>query len=255
MTPTPTLRDLYASHTGKVSDKWSLYLDVYDAAFIRFRDRPIAFAEIGVQNGGSLELWARYFAQATVVLGCDIDPKCGALAFDDPRIAVIVGDVNTESAYRAILSRSSLFDVFIDDGSHTSRDIIATFCNYFRHVRAGGIYAIEDLHCSYMKGWGGGADRPDTSMEFLKRLADWVNLPWWQADRAPATLFAPFFPAGSGPDLAPFRAIRSIAFLDSICLIEKRAATEVAGIGARVIVGDEATVSADPLEFRRASRG
>lgn len=250
MTPTPTLRDLYASHTGKVSDKWSLYLDVYDSAFIRFRDRPIAFAEIGVQNGGSLELWARYFAQATVVLGCDIDPKCGALAFDDPRIAVIVGDVNTESAYRAILSRSSLFDVFIDDGSHTSRDIIATFCNYFRHVRAGGIYAIEDLHCSYMKGWGGGADRPDTSMEFLKRLADWVNRAWWRADRDPLSLFDPFFAASARPDAASFRAVRSVTFLDSMCLIEKRAGDEAPGAGRRVIVGSEASVSAEPLALR-----
>jgi len=249
-----SLQALYEQHQGKVSDKWSLYLDVYDAAFSRFRDRPIAFAEIGVQNGGSLELWARYFAQASILLGCDIDPKCGALAFADPRIAVVVGDVNTEATYRAILSRSPGFDVFIDDGSHTSRDIIATFCNYFRHVKAGGVYAIEDLHCSYMKGWGGGAGRPDTSMEFLKRLADWVNLPWWQAERTPASLLAPFFPAGQGPDLSPFRAIRSVAFLDSMCLIEKRAATEVAGVGARVIVGNEAAVSSDPLEFRRASR-
>ena len=117
----PTLRDLYATHAGKVSDKWSLYLDVYDAAFSRFRDRPIAFAEIGVQNGGSLELWARYFAQASILLGCDIDPKCGALAFADPRIAVVVGDVNTEATYRAILSRSPGFDVFIDDGGKRGR--------------------------------------------------------------------------------------------------------------------------------------
>lgn len=252
MSSAPTLRELYASHTGKLSDKWSLYLDVYDVAFARFRNRPIAFAEIGVQNGGSLELWAKYFASASILLGCDVDPKCGALRFDDPRIAVVVGDVNTDAAYRAILGRSPRFDVFIDDGSHTSRDIIATFCNYFRHVKAGGIYAIEDLHCSYLKGWGGGADRRDTSMEFLKLLADWVNLPWWQAERAPPSLFDAFFPAPPRPDYAPLRAVRSVTFLDSMCLVEKRAADDPVGVGERVIVGNEAAVSRDPLDYRNA---
>jgi hypothetical protein len=252
MSTAPSLRDLYASHAGKVSDKWSLYLDVYDAAFGRFRDRPIAFAEIGVQNGGSLELWARYFARAEIVLGCDVDPKCGALAFDDPRIAVVVGNVNNDATYRAILARAPLFDVFIDDGSHTSKDIIATFCNYFRHVKAGGIYAIEDLHCSYLKRWGGGADRSDTSMEFLKRLADWVNERWWQAEREPGSLLDPFFPASARPDVAPFRSIRSVTFVDSMCLVEKRAPGEGPGIGARVIVGSEATVSSAPLDIRKA---
>lgn len=253
MSQATSLRDLYASHTGKVSDKWSLYLDVYDAAFLRFRDHAISFAEIGIQNGGSLELWARYFHRATSIIGCDIDPKCGTLWFDDPRVAVIVGDVNTEETYDTILSCSASFDVFIDDGSHVSHDIIATLCNYFRHVKPGGLYVIEDLHCSYLKQWDGGIDRPDTSMEFLKRIADWVNLPWWHAQRSPESLLAPFFPNGISPDVASFQTIRSITFLDSMCLIEKRASNEVAGVGTRVIVGEEAAVSGDPLELRRKS--
>lgn len=250
----PTLRELYASHDGKVSDKWSLYLDVYDRVLARHRLGPVAFAEIGVQNGGSLELWARYLPQATVLVGCDIDPKCAALAFRDPRIRVVVGDVNTEQAYRAIRDLAPGFDVFIDDGSHTSRDIVLTFCNYFRHVNAGGTYVIEDLHCSYQPRWGGGIDRGDTSMEFLKLLADFVNQPYWQRDREPMTLLAPFFPDGARPDLAAFRDIASVTFCDSMCVVEKRAHGAVAGLGERVVVGTDASVSADPLAQRDAKR-
>ena len=250
----PTLRELYAAHAGKVSDKWSLYLDVYERLLAPFRDRPVAFAEIGFQNGGSLELWARYLPKATVLVGCDIDPKCGALAFEDPRISVVVGDANTDAAYRAILARAPAFDVFVDDGSHTSRDIVLAFCNYFRHVRPGGVYVVEDLHCSYRPQWGGGIDRGDTSMEFLKVLADFVNLPYWQRDRAPSTLLEPFFPTGPRPDLAPLRDIASVAFYDSMCAVEKRAEGVPAGLGERVIVGTEAAVSADPVDYR-ASRG
>jgi len=246
----PSLRELYAAHSGKVSDKWSLYLDVYERVLAPWRHRPIAFAEVGVQNGGSLELWARYLPRATVLVGCDIDPKCGALAFDDARIKVVVGDVNSEPAYRAVREHAPAFDVFIDDGSHTSRDIVLTFCNYFRHVKAGGIYIVEDLHCSYMPRWGGGIDRGDTSMEFLKLLADFVNQPYWQRDRAPLALLAPFFPNGARPELPPFRDILSVSFWDSMCVVEKRAEGAVAGLGERVIVGTEASVSADPLAYR-----
>ena len=181
---------------------------MYERVLAPWRHRPIAFVEVGVQNGGSLELWARYLPRATVLVGCDIDPKCAALAFDDARIKIVVGDVNSEPAYREIRAHAPTFDVFIDDGSHTSRDIVLSFCNYFRHVNAGGIYVVEDLHCSYLTGWGGGIDRGDTSMEFLKLLADFVNQPYWQRDRAPLALLAPFFPSGSRPDLTTFRDIR-----------------------------------------------
>lgn len=250
----PTLRELYASHAGKVSDKWSLYLDVYERVLAHYRHRPVAFVEVGVQNGGSLELWARYLPLATVLVGCDIDPKCGGLVFDDPRISVVVGDANTDAAYRSIRARAPTYDIFIDDGSHTSRDIVLGFCNFFRHVKPGGVYIVEDLHCSYMPQWGGGIDRGDTSMEFMKVLADFVNLPYWQRDRAPASLLDPFFPEGTRPDLAAFRDILSVGFYDSMCVVEKRAEGAVAGLGARVIVGTDASVSADPLAYRDAQR-
>ena len=249
----PTLRELYAAHQGKVSDKWSLYLDLYERVLARHRSTARALVEIGVQNGGSLELWARYFPGASALVGCDIDPKCGALTFDDPRIAVVVGNVNTKASLRAILARASAIDVFIDDGSHTSRDIIGTFCNYFRYVTPGGIYVIEDLHCSYLPGWGGGIGRRDTSMEFLKALADFANQAHWErGERKPAELLAPFFASGPRPDVAPFRDVYSVSFYDSMCVVEKRTAGGGTGLGERVIAGNEAAVSGEPLDIRNA---
>lgn len=32
----------------------------------------IAVVEVGVQNGGSLELWDEYFFRANAIVGCDI---------------------------------------------------------------------------------------------------------------------------------------------------------------------------------------
>src|SRR5438128_2002102 len=129
-----TLRELYATHTGKMSDKWSLYLDEYDRLFASMWDRPVRLLEIGVQNGGSLEIWSQFFPKAQAIVGCDINPDCERLTYDDPRIGVIVGDANDARTQQRILERSGQFDVVIDDGSHLSGDIVKTFALYFPAV-------------------------------------------------------------------------------------------------------------------------
>src|SRR5207302_204933 len=95
-----TLQALYAAHTGKISDKWSLYLSEYERLFAAYRQRPIRLLEIGIQNGGSLELWAKYFEAAEAIVGCDIDPRCADLRFCDPRISVLVADANSTLGYK-----------------------------------------------------------------------------------------------------------------------------------------------------------
>ena len=91
---------LHRSKTGKVSDKWASYLTYYDALFAPLREAPISMLEIGIQNGGSLETWASYFTQARQFIGCDIDPRCEALRYEDPRVSVVVGDANSAPAYQ-----------------------------------------------------------------------------------------------------------------------------------------------------------
>jgi len=50
------------------------------------------------------------------------------------------------------------FDIIIDDGSHMSHHIIASFNALFPHVRPGGIYVVEDLATAYWPTWGGDPD-------------------------------------------------------------------------------------------------
>ena len=88
-----TLNELYKEHQGKVSDKWSIYLHVYNEIFTKYRDDTVRLLEIGVQNGGSLEIWAKYFSQAERLIGCDINPDCASLTYNDPKFTVIVGDL------------------------------------------------------------------------------------------------------------------------------------------------------------------
>ena len=161
--------------TGNVSDKWSLYLREYDRLFASYANRAINILEIGVQNGGSLDIWEKFFAKGSKIIGCDINPLCGSLQFDSDGIKVIVGDINKITTRDAIFEYVPTLDLVIDDGSHTSPDIIKTFCELFDHLADGGLYVVEDLHCSYWQRFGGGLHHPYSAFAFFKALVDVCN--------------------------------------------------------------------------------
>lgn len=149
----PTLPELYASHRGKVSDKWSSYLPNYDRLFRDLRDRPISLLEIGTQNGGALEIWAQYFPNAERIEGIDVNPKCGDLKFTDQRIQVHVADASKTNPFDMIGHYPYEFDllyeldIIIDDGSHHPQEQLDAFRAWFPVLKDGGIYVIEDMHC------------------------------------------------------------------------------------------------------------
>lgn len=139
----PTLAELYAAHRGKVSDKWSSYLPNYDRLFAHLRDRPIRLMEIGVQNGGSLEIWGKYFTHPnSKILGVDVNRECFNLRYTDTRIWVAHGDATKELDYI-----KTEYDIIIDDGSHKPEDQMQSFDSWWPQIKDGGIYVVEDLHC------------------------------------------------------------------------------------------------------------
>lgn len=246
-----TLRQLYTSHKGKASDKWSLYLDEYDNLFRDWRDRAVRLLEIGIQNGGSLEIWSRFFPNAEVILGCDIDPKCGLLRFDDQRISTVVDNVNTTSAEKKIIEKSKFFDIIIDDGSHKSSDVIRSFVQYFSHLSDGGIFIVEDMHCSYWESFEGGIRHPYSSMKFFQNLTDFLNGEHWGKDRDENVtfLFGDLVALlGLKIDSEIFAHIHSITFVNSMCIVRKKDASENR-LGVRIRAGDVADVDTRTLEI------
>ena len=173
------LSSLYDLHSGKVTDKWSSYLDTYEQVFAPLRTKPINMLEIGVQNGGSLEIWARYFKKAKRIVGCDIDEKCRSLAYSDSRISVVVGDANSLETEQAIARFARKFNIIIDDGSHRSGDVLSSFVRYFPYLPNDGIYIIEDMHCSYWPSYEGGLLSYTSALEFFKLVVDIVNEEHW----------------------------------------------------------------------------
>lgn len=232
-----TLEQLYAEHAGKVSDKWSSYLAEYDRILNEYRDRSVSVLEIGVQNGGSLEIWSKYFPHAVKLVGCDIDPRCAGLSYEDSRIAVVVGDANSDALQTSVLEHVPVFDVIIDDGSHRSSDIVKSFARYFPHLTDGGVFVAEDLHCSYWQEFEGGLFDPFSSVTFFKRLADVVNHEHWGIEKTCTDIFDGICSRhGFQIDGEAIRHVHSVEFLNSMCVIRK-ADPKGNRLGTRVIVG------------------
>ena len=233
---------LHRSKNGKGSDKWASYLDYYDNTLRPFRNGNISLLEIGVQNGGSLETWSTYFNNANLLLGCDIDPKCGELEYNDPRVRVIVGDANATQTLHAIREISSNFDIIIDDGSHQSFDIFNSFVNYFPLLKPEGVYIIEDSHTLYSDSFGGGILNELSAYSFFKKIVDLINYEFWRNDLSIHSYLRTFFSHSQIPGFLLEGWIDSIAFRNSIITITKAKNPSHEKLGDRVIVGGVAAV-------------
>lgn len=244
-----TLQQLYAEHSGKVSDKWSIYLTEYDRIFNEYRDKPVRLLEIGIQNGGSLEIWSKFFPDAQKLVGCDINPDCARLTYKNPRIAVVVGDANTGAVQATVLQHSPSFDVIIDDGSHRSSDIVKSFARYFPYLAEGGVFVAEDLHCSYWQEFEGGLFDPFSSITFFKRLADILSYEHWGINKKRTDILSGFFTKyGFEIGEEVLQHIHSIEFVNSICVIKKQMPDQNS-LGTRFIAGSEELVVPGHLEL------
>lgn len=246
------LADLYKEHEGKLSDKWSLYLDAYDDLLSKYQSQPVSMLEIGIQNGGSLEIWAKYFSNAKAIIGCDINPECRKLAYDDPRIKVVVGDAGNPKTKKEIMHHVPVLDVVIEDGSHRSGDIIKAFAMYFPLINVGGTFIAEDLHCSYWQEYEGGLHYPYSSVRFFKVLSDMVNHEHWGVKKSRVELIHGFlteYRCSITEDV--LATIHSVEFLNSVCVIKKKSAPENL-LGKRCISGKTADVVSEVLPLHGA---
>lgn len=248
-----TYNEAHRSNAGKVSDKWSLYLSVYSDIFGQYESKDINYFEIGVQNGGSLDIAASYFKNAKNIVGCDINPSCSKLKFSDSRIKLLIGDANSEEIYSTVTETTRHYDIIIDDGSHTSSDIIKSFVKYFPLIQSGGVFIAEDLHCSYWNEFQGGLHDPDSSISFFKLLSDVVNHEHWGINRSRREHLTPILSRlGIDCHEDTLAEIHSVTFFNSLCIIRKQQAAKNS-LGERVISGTQAQVLPEITSLNRTS--
>jgi hypothetical protein len=98
-------RSRWLSHAGMMSRHLEVVLHAFDR---EVPDRPLRLLDVGVENGGSLEIWRDILPEGSVVLGVDVDPACADLG-----LPVLTGDVTNRDWVREAL-RGTWFDVVID---------------------------------------------------------------------------------------------------------------------------------------------
>lgn len=137
--------------------KWLQYAQQYMNHFPKpsevSRASPLRLLEIGVQSGGSLIAWKRYYVDAAIITGIDIDERC--MRSHDPanRIHVEIGSQMNTTFLQYVCDKHGPFDVIIDDGGHTDGMITTSLHHLFPRsgcLRSPGVYAIEDLHVMVM---------------------------------------------------------------------------------------------------------
>ena len=114
-----TVLDGFGEHAGNEGvkvHKWHHYLPLYDRYFGQYRGTPVKFLEIGVNNGGSLQMWRRYFGPDAVICGIDINPDCAQ--YDGQSGMVRIGSQDDPEFLASVIEEMGGIDAVLDDGSH-----------------------------------------------------------------------------------------------------------------------------------------
>jgi hypothetical protein len=163
----------FKGNTGRLSHKWQHYFEIYDRHFSRFRGKEIIVLEIGVFQGGSLQMWKHYFGPKAKIYGIDTDPRCKSL--EEEGIRIFIGSQSDRNFLREIVKTIPEIDILIDDGGHTMKQQITSFEELFKHIKQDGVYLCEDCLTSYWRKYGGGYKRRGTFIEYSKNWIDYIN--------------------------------------------------------------------------------
>ncbi|MDA8874516.1 class I SAM-dependent methyltransferase [Winogradskyella sp.] len=167
------LEEYFNNNEKRIIHKWQHYFDIYDRHFRDYKNKDIVVLEIGVSNGGSLQMWKDYFGDKAKIYGIDINPFCKEL--EEENIEIFIGSQSDRKFLTEIKAKIPPVDILIDDGGHTMRQQIISYEELFSHIKPSGIYLCEDLQTSYKLNFGGGYKRNGTFIEYSKNFIDYLH--------------------------------------------------------------------------------
>lgn len=199
------LEQYFEKNDKRLINKYQHYFDVYDRHFSKYKGQEITIVEVGVFQGGSLQMWRSYFGPKAKIWGIDIDPRCKLL--EEQNTNIIIGSQEDETFLESIYDITGPIDILIDDGGHTQKQQIETFKILFDKIKNDGVYLCEDVHTSYWLSYGGGSNRMGTFIQFTKKLIDKLNAYHSEENSLQVDSFT--------------KSAKSIHYYDSIVVIEK----------------------------------
>lgn len=209
------LREIFddLSHS---SDKWEPYFKIYEKHLQQFCMKETTLIEVGVQKGGSLEMWSKYLGPYSKILGVDIDPECANLKYEQPNIEVHIADQKDMVFWDSFITKHPKIDIFIDDAGHYCDAQISTFEKIFPLLPVGSVYICEDVHTSYMPYNGGGYKVKNSFIEYAKNYIDVLHKEWI---KELDTSFEKYKKIAEG--------LTSIQVYDSVVVFEKHGKSEM----------------------------
>lgn len=116
--------------------------NIYDPLFEPYKDKQIAFLEIGISKGGSLYMWHDYFTNASIA-GVDKDKLYNHDVMTNyPRIQPCIDNAYSQE----FVDKLPELDIVVDDGPHTEESWYEFLRLYIPKVKKGGLLVIEDIH-------------------------------------------------------------------------------------------------------------
>lgn len=161
-------------HQGRIVHKWHHYLPLYDRYLAPWRGKPVRFLEIGVAEGGSLELWRDFFGEAATIFGIDHNPAC-AVVDGEHGNRVRIGSQDDPRFLRSVVEEMGGVDIVLDDGSHMAAHVRTSFDVLFPLLSADGLYLIEDMHTAYWANFGGNYRSRRSAVGLVKSLVDDIH--------------------------------------------------------------------------------
>ena len=132
-------------NTGKSGHGYSKF---YEEKLEKLKNKEINILEIGSYAGASAAAFVKYFHRANVYC---FDINVSNFKYKSKNIHVFGIDINdknkNDKTLTKIFTKNNFkeFDIIIDDGSHNLSDILKGFKFFFKFLKKGGIYIIEDF--------------------------------------------------------------------------------------------------------------
>ena len=125
----------------------------YEEKIKKFKTQKINILEIGSYSGASAAAFIKFLPNLNIFC---FDVNISNFKYKSKNIHVFGIDIKNENKIKRILKeiftqhKFSKFDLIIDDGSHNLNDILIGLKLFFKSVKNGGIYIIEDFkHPNY----------------------------------------------------------------------------------------------------------
>lgn len=127
------------------TDKYSHgYAPVYQEYLSHLKDEKFQLCDIGVLKGNSLKAWNRYFTNADIH-GFDLMrfPKVGNIPVHK------MDQCDKEEMGKLVKELKLQPTIIVEDGGHKPEHHQKTIYPFFKAMKSGGIYFIEDLQVCF----------------------------------------------------------------------------------------------------------